>query len=71
MPDAIQTNCTKCSEKQKLGSEKLISFLIDNKPELWEPLEKKYDPTGEYTQRFLELRKTTVSDADQSTLKPN
>ncbi|XP_017779650.1 PREDICTED: ejaculatory bulb-specific protein 3-like isoform X2 [Nicrophorus vespilloides] len=53
MPDAIETDCSKCSEKQKDGSDKMIRFLIDNKPELWAPLQEKYDPTGSYKKRYL------------------
>lgn len=52
MPDAIQTDCSKCSEKQKEGSEKIVHFLIDNKPEYWKPLQEKYDPNGNYTTEY-------------------
>nr|CAD7458275.1 unnamed protein product [Timema tahoe] len=52
VPDALETNCTKCSEKQKEGSEKVIDYLIENKPDRWHQLERKYDPEGKY----LELR---------------
>lgn len=57
MPDALETDCSKCSEAQKVGSEKIISYLIDSRPDYWTPLQKKYDPTGEYTEKFIEERK--------------
>ncbi|VEN41110.1 unnamed protein product [Callosobruchus maculatus] len=61
MPDAIATDCSKCSEKQKEGSEIIIRYLIDNKPEYWTPLQEKYDPTGSYKKRYLEDKKSEVN----------
>ncbi|XP_018563034.1 ejaculatory bulb-specific protein 3-like isoform X2 [Anoplophora glabripennis] len=61
MPDAIETDCSKCSEKQKEGSEIIIRYLIDNKPEYWSPLQEKYDPTGSYKKRYLDAKKTEVN----------
>ncbi|XP_059478967.1 ejaculatory bulb-specific protein 3-like [Neocloeon triangulifer] len=51
LPDALKSDCSKCSEKQKDGSDKIMKYLIKNKPTLWAELEKKYDPTGEYRKR--------------------
>lgn len=61
MPDAIETDCSKCSEKQRQGSEVMMRYLIDNKPEYWNPLQEKYDPTGSYKQRYLESKKVEVA----------
>nr|CAD7427896.1 unnamed protein product [Timema monikensis] len=52
LPDALHTDCSKCSEKQKEGSDKVIHFLIDNKPELWKELEARFDPQGEYKKKY-------------------
>ncbi|CAK9829380.1 Allergen Tha p 1 [Anthophora retusa] len=52
LPDALENDCSKCSEKQKAGSEKVIRYLINERPDLWERLSKKYDPTGEYKLKF-------------------
>jgi hypothetical protein len=52
LPDALETDCSKCSDKQKTGSTKIIHFLIDNKKEDWENLEAKYDPSGAYRMRY-------------------
>nr|ARM20141.1 chemosensory protein [Galeruca daurica] len=60
MPDAIATDCSKCSEKQREGSEYMMRFLIDNKPDYWNPLQEKYDPSGAYKQRYLESKKQEV-----------
>ncbi|XP_049832376.1 allergen Tha p 1-like isoform X3 [Schistocerca gregaria] len=54
IPDALTDDCAKCNEKQKAGAEKVIRFLIKEKPDLWTPLENKYDPTGTYRQKYGE-----------------
>lgn len=61
MPDAIQTECSKCSEKQKDGSEFIMKYLIDNKPEWWQLLEAKYDPSGIYKQKYLDSKNDEVN----------
>ncbi|CAH1123715.1 unnamed protein product [Ceutorhynchus assimilis] len=61
MPDAIETNCSKCSEKQREGSEVMMRYLIDNKPEYWNPLQEKYDPTGSYKQRYFDSKRVEVA----------
>nr|ANA52574.1 chemosensory protein [Bradysia odoriphaga]AWC08461.1 chemosensory protein 1 [Bradysia odoriphaga] len=57
LPDALKTNCSKCSEKQKTGTEHVIKFLIDNKPAQWEALQNKYDPEHIYTTMFRDEAK--------------
>ncbi|XP_017755191.1 PREDICTED: ejaculatory bulb-specific protein 3-like [Eufriesea mexicana] len=52
LPDALENDCSKCSEKQKTTSEKVIRFLVNKRPQMWEKLSKKYDPTGEYKVKF-------------------
>lgn len=54
LPDALKTNCSKCSEKQKTGTEHVIKFLIDNKKPQWEELQAKYDPEHIYISMFKE-----------------
>lgn len=56
MVDALQTDCNKCSDKQKEGADKMIQYLIDNKPEYWTPLQDKYDPNGNYRKSYLETK---------------
>ncbi|VVC29316.1 Insect odorant-binding protein A10/Ejaculatory bulb-specific protein 3 [Cinara cedri] len=55
--DAVQNKCASCSEKQKLGSEKIIKFLYEKKSDLWKQLEDKYDPTKIYRQQYVEEAK--------------
>ncbi|XP_029042860.1 ejaculatory bulb-specific protein 3-like [Osmia bicornis bicornis] len=56
LPDALEHDCSACSEKQKTIADKVSHFLIDNRVEDWSLLEAKYDPTGAYRQRYLENR---------------
>lgn len=56
LPDAIATNCSKCTEKQKIGSEKVTHYLIDNQPEEWDQLAIIYDKDGEYRRNYLDNR---------------
>lgn len=61
LPDAIENNCTKCSDKQKSGAEKIMKYLYKNKNDLYKQLEAKYDPQGIYRQRYqVEVKKLTT-----------
>ncbi|XP_031367121.1 ejaculatory bulb-specific protein 3-like [Apis dorsata] len=62
LPDALENECSPCSEKQKEIADKVVQFLIDNKPEIWVLLEAKYDPTGAYRQHYLQNRVKEESD---------
>jgi hypothetical protein len=57
LPDALQTGCSKCSDKQKAGSEKVIKFLLEKHPEDFKELEKLYDPDQAYRKKFPEQAK--------------
>uniref|UniRef100_A0A1A9X5P8 Uncharacterized protein n=1 Tax=Glossina brevipalpis TaxID=37001 RepID=A0A1A9X5P8_9MUSC len=63
IPDAMATDCSKCTPKQKYGSEKVTHFLIDNRPEDWKRLEKIYDPAGTYRIAYL-ARKSEQQEKD-------
>lgn len=52
LPEALENDCTLCSEKQKLGFNKIIEFMMEKKIEMWKQLEEKYDPQGTYRQRL-------------------
>ncbi|XP_033150487.1 putative odorant-binding protein A10 [Drosophila busckii] len=56
LPDAMLTDCEKCTEKQKYGAEKVTRHLIDNRPEDWQRLEKIYDPQGGYRLKYEETK---------------
>lgn len=63
LPDAIATNCSKCTDKQKDGSAKVTHYLIDNQPEEWEQLAKLYDKDGEYKRQYLESKQNGETEA--------
>ncbi|XP_014277113.1 ejaculatory bulb-specific protein 3 [Halyomorpha halys] len=51
IPDAIATDCAKCSEHQKTGTDKVLNYMLKNKKADYDELEKKFDPKGEYRKR--------------------
>lgn len=52
LPDALQTNCSKCSPQQREGTERVVRYLIKNKEEQWNELRKKYDPENIYATKY-------------------
>lgn len=60
IPEAIATNCRKCSDKQRVASMHVIHFLIDTEPQAWSRLEAKFDPTGEYRRRYVESKEVKI-----------
>ncbi|XP_061396797.1 ejaculatory bulb-specific protein 3-like [Musca vetustissima] len=52
LPDALKTECSKCSEKQRQNSDKVLRYIIDNKPEEWKVLQAKYDPEQTYYNKY-------------------
>ncbi|XP_014277120.1 ejaculatory bulb-specific protein 3 [Halyomorpha halys] len=52
LPDALATECKKCSHKQQQGTEKVLRHLIEKRPVDYSVLEKLYDPTGTYKRKY-------------------
>ena len=52
LPDAIQSDCSKCSDVQKRNSRKVITFLRTRRPQDWKKLTDKYDPQGLFKKRI-------------------
>lgn len=52
LPEAIETTCGKCSEKQKLAVRKVIRAIQEKHPKQWDELVEKNDPTGKYRINF-------------------
>lgn len=48
LPDAIQTDCSKCTPAQKQNSRKVITFFRTHRPQDWKRLTNKYDPLGQF-----------------------
>ncbi|KAF5299918.1 hypothetical protein FQR65_LT09313 [Abscondita terminalis] len=62
IPDALQTDCSKCSDKQKQLTDKVLQYLMENELEYWELLQNKYDPERKYTEKYLKSnRKSSTS----------
>nr|WJJ63293.1 chemosensory protein 8 [Pachyrhinus yasumatsui] len=54
VPDALENGCSKCSAGQRKAGIKVIRFLITNKPDWWNELAAKYDPSGKYLKKYRE-----------------
>jgi hypothetical protein len=52
LSDALQTECSKCSDKQRQNAEKIIKFMYRNKPDDWKLLQEKYDPDNIYYKKY-------------------
>ncbi|XP_012259043.1 ejaculatory bulb-specific protein 3 [Athalia rosae] len=55
LPSALANGCKDCSEKHKYGSEKVIRFLVNERPQIWAKLAKKYDPQGLHKTKFQNI----------------
>lgn len=65
MPDALETNCSKCTDRQREMSTKVVAFLIDNRPNYWKPLQEKYDPDSTYTTAYLASKHKLAEDEEE------
>ncbi|KAI7815304.1 chemosensory protein [Rhyzopertha dominica] len=52
LPDALNSGCTKCNDKQKQTAEKVIRHLMQKRQRDWDRLTKKYDPEGLHKKRY-------------------
>ena len=55
IPDAVQTSCGKCSEKQKVLVAKVINATIKKLPEDWEKLNMAHNPDGKFDATLKEF----------------
>ncbi|CAH2267026.1 jg6725 [Pararge aegeria aegeria] len=55
MPDALQTDCSLCSEHQKMLIARVIKAIIEKIPEDWEKLNKIHNPEGKYDENIKKL----------------
>ncbi|GJQ80141.1 hypothetical protein Trydic_g23721 [Trypoxylus dichotomus] len=53
LPEAIKTNCLRCTEKQRIVITNAIKRLRKEYPDIWGQLEKRWDPTGENVKRLM------------------
>ncbi|XP_033227377.1 ejaculatory bulb-specific protein 3-like [Belonocnema kinseyi] len=52
LPEAIATLCEKCTTIQKRNARKVLRYIKERRPEVWDLFVQKYDPTGQYMQNF-------------------
>jgi hypothetical protein len=55
IPESLQNGCSKCNDKVKEGTKKVIHHLIEKKPDMWKELEARYDPNGDYKKKYKDL----------------
>lgn len=53
LPDALKTECSKCSPRQREGTDKVINYLREHRVSQWDELQAKYDPEHIYADRLL------------------
>ncbi|XP_044737535.1 ejaculatory bulb-specific protein 3-like [Chrysoperla carnea] len=71
LPDALQTGCSKCNDKQKITAQKVIEHLSTKRSDDWKKLTNKFDPKGEYQKKFEQMAqeekaKETLAEAEAS-----
>nr|QPZ89236.1 chemosensory protein 2 [Dendroctonus adjunctus] len=52
IPEALRTNCAKCTPSQQKFVRKGANFLIKNDPNQWSRITKKFDPEGKFAAQF-------------------
>jgi hypothetical protein len=52
IPDALLTDCSKCSETQKTQAGKVMAFVQLYYPDMWEAVLKKFDPDGIFRKKY-------------------
>ncbi|PZC77869.1 hypothetical protein B5X24_HaOG200665 [Helicoverpa armigera] len=50
--DALQTSCTKCTQKQRKASRKVVKHIRANELDYWKQLLAKYDPDSIYEKNY-------------------
>lgn len=71
LPEALETNCLRCTEKQRDVIVRTIRRLRTEYPILWSELVSEYDPDGEYFVRFVVALDPTVQVEDQANVLSN
>ncbi|XP_034478630.1 ejaculatory bulb-specific protein 3 [Drosophila innubila] len=52
LPDALQSDCSKCTDVQRRNSNKVINYLRANNAGDWKKLLDKYDSKGVYRSKY-------------------
>nr|AWT23246.1 CSP5 [Hycleus cichorii] len=52
LPEALETNCARCTTKQKTAAYRSVKRLQKEYPKIWDQLTAVWDPDGFYIKRF-------------------
>ncbi|XP_045777519.1 allergen Tha p 1-like [Maniola jurtina] len=55
IPEALETNCVKCTPKQRELVRIIVRAFQKELPELWSEITKKHDPNGQYKESLNEF----------------
>ncbi|KAL6267051.1 hypothetical protein P5V15_000127 [Pogonomyrmex californicus] len=55
LPDALATQCERCTEKQKYMARKISNYLREHKPDTWTAFLEKFDPDKMYIASFKQF----------------
>ncbi|CAG9839110.1 unnamed protein product [Diabrotica balteata] len=53
LPDALKTNCKRCTDKQKATTLRTIKRLMKEYPKTWALLKAEWDPEDKYVKLFI------------------
>lgn len=59
IPEALENDCEKCTDKQKEGTKWVLEYLAKEKPDLWKKLCDKFDPDHKYRTKYEEKAKAS------------
>ncbi|KAL3285563.1 hypothetical protein HHI36_000093 [Cryptolaemus montrouzieri] len=62
LPDALLTDCSKCSKRQKQIAGTVFSYLLQNHKDYWNQLLEKYDKDGTFRKRHESFEKGEAED---------
>ncbi|XP_045501661.1 allergen Tha p 1-like [Colias croceus] len=57
IPEVLETQCAKCTDKQKNMGKTLVKEIKAKHPNIWSDLVSFYDPQGKYQKSFEEFLK--------------
>ncbi|GLV39844.1 Ejaculatory bulb protein III [Carabus blaptoides fortunei] len=64
LPEALKSNCARCTEKQQVTAYLAIRRLKKEYPKIWSELQGEWDPTGEYVSTFVNTIETNSRASD-------
>ncbi|XP_050513898.1 uncharacterized protein LOC126889563 isoform X2 [Diabrotica virgifera virgifera] len=53
LPDALKTNCKRCTDKQKATTLRTVKRLMKEYPKIWAQLKAEWDPEDKYVKLFI------------------